>query len=100
MKSADFSANLDFSPMKILQNRPIFPANFDFFHAKIPRNRAIFHEFATENPTKFCFFSAKYQKPWIDDYVTNNKLSYPTLATILDRSKVAIGKSYCSGAIS
>ena len=41
----------------------------------------------------------------IDDYVTNNKLSYPTLATILDRSNVAIGKkliqqwNYCKSYI-
>ena len=72
VKSADFSKNL---PLKILRNLT--------FSAKIPRNRPIFlliltflplksreigrffREFAPENPAKFCFFSAKYQKPWL-----------------------------------
>ena len=33
-----------------------FSTNFDFFPTTIPRNQPIFHEFATENPAKFCFF--------------------------------------------
>ena len=64
---------------KILWNRPIFLRILTF----LPRNRSIFQrimtffprkscqigrcfcEFAPDNPAKFCFFSAKYQKPWL-----------------------------------
>ena len=54
-KSADFSANIDFFPRK---------------SREIGR---FFREFAPENPAKFCFFSAKYQKPCLD-YEANSSI--------------------------
>ena len=67
------------SPRKFPWNRPIFLRILTFLRWKpceIGRfcrefwlfSREIgrfFREFANENPTKFCFFSAKYQKPWL-----------------------------------
>ena len=41
-----------------------FWANFYFFPRKSREIGRFFREFAPENPAKFCFFSAKYQKPW------------------------------------
>ena len=73
-----------FLPRNFPWNRPIFlricpenPSKFDSFPLKSRKigqffcefwlfSREIsrfFREFALENPTKFCFFSAKYQKP-------------------------------------
>ena len=51
-KSADFSANFDFSPVKSAD----CSANFDCFLAKIREIGRFFREFAPENPAKFCFF--------------------------------------------
>ena len=34
---------------------------------KFLRNRPFFREFAPENPAKFDFFSATYQKPWFNE---------------------------------
>ena len=58
-----FFANFDFSPAKILPNWLIFPRILTFFPPKSYKIGRIFREFAPENPTKFCFFSLKYQKP-------------------------------------
>ena len=41
-KSADFSANFDFFPVKKKQKSADFSVNFDCLPAKIPRNRPIF----------------------------------------------------------
>ena len=63
---------------KIPRNGPIFLRIFTFLPWKSPEigrlfrefwlfSREIgrfFREFAPENPAKFCFFSAKYQKAW------------------------------------
>ena len=52
-KSADFSANFDFSPVK----SAYFLANFDLFSLQKSREISrFFREFAPENPAKFCFF--------------------------------------------
>ena len=59
-KSADFSANFDFSPAKIPQNRPISPRILTFFPAKLADFSA---NFPLKIPRNFAFFSAKYQKP-------------------------------------
>ena len=49
-------------------NRPIFPRILTFFPRKSRENIGrFFREFAPENSAKFCFFSAKYQKPWDND---------------------------------
>ena len=62
-KSVDFSANFDFSPAKIPQNRPIF-RNFWLFSRENPAKSV---DFSANLPRKiarnFAFFSAKYQKP-------------------------------------
>ena len=63
-KLADFSTNFDFFPAKTLQNRLISPRILTFFPWKSCEIGWFFREFAPENPAKFCFFSAKYQKPW------------------------------------
>ena len=72
VKSADFSKNLPrksfeiwlFSA-KIPRNRPIFRRILTFLPWKSCEIGRFFREFAAENPAKFCFFSAKYQKPWL-----------------------------------
>ena len=60
-----FFSNFDFSPSKIARNRPIVPRILTFFPRKSRKIGRFFREFAPENPAKFCFFSAKYQKPWL-----------------------------------
>ena len=47
------------------RNRPIFPWILSFFPRKSREIGQIFRELAPENPAKFCFFFAKYQKPCI-----------------------------------
>ena len=42
--------------MKIPQNQPIFPRILTFFPRKSREIGRFFHEFAPENPAKFCFF--------------------------------------------
>ena len=47
------------------RNRPTVPRILTFFPQKSCEIGRFSREFAPENPAKFCFFSAKYQKPWI-----------------------------------
>ena len=55
-----FSANFDFSPAKSAD----FSVNLNFFPVKIPRNRPIFPWICPWKSRKILlFFSAKYQKP-------------------------------------
>ena len=58
-KSANFSANFDFSLAKIPQNWPIFARILTFFPRKSCEIGWFFREFAPENPAKFCFFFRK-----------------------------------------
>ena len=48
---------------KIPRNRPIFLRILTFLPRKSREIGRFFREFSPENPAKFCFFSAKYQKP-------------------------------------
>ena len=48
---------------KIPQNQPIFLRMLTFFPRKSCEISRFFSEFAPENPAKFSFFSATYQKP-------------------------------------
>ena len=52
---------------KLPRNRPLFMQQN--WPQKFPRNSCkighFFHGFVPENPTKFDFFSATYQKPWL-----------------------------------
>ena len=52
-----------FPPRNFPWNRPIFPRILTFFLRKSSKIGRLFLEFAPENPAKFCFFSAKSQKP-------------------------------------
>ena len=58
----DFSANFDFSPAKIAQNRPIVLWILTFFPRKSPADFSA--NLSLKTPRNFAFFSAKYQKPW------------------------------------
>ena len=62
-KSADFSANFDFFPVKLAN----FSANLPL---KIPRN--------------FSFFSAKYQKPCKSEFFKNDVLKQPTVLMLFN----------------
>ena len=61
-----------FSSQLLLKEQMIIPVkrtlnNAGHIDTKLIDFREIgqfFHEFAPENPAKFGFFSAKYQKPW------------------------------------
>ena len=55
-KSADFSANFDFSLAKIPQNWPIFARILTFFPRKSCEIGWFFREFAPENPAKILLF--------------------------------------------
>ena len=57
MKSNDFPANFDFSAD--------FSANFDFFPTKSADFSATL---PLKIPRNFAFFSAKYQKPWLENF--------------------------------
>ena len=105
------------SPRNFPWNRPIFliicprkSFKIWLFSAKIPRNRPIvlriltflprksreigrvFREFAPENPAKFCFFSAKYQKPCI--VCIRNKFSQGCI--IMCSSEIKLKGAQCS----
>ena len=64
MKWADFSANFDFSPMKIARNRPIVPQILTFFRENPAKSADFSANLPLKIPRNFAFFSAKYQKPW------------------------------------
>ena len=49
---------------KIPRNRPIVPRILTFPPQKSHEIGRFFRAFALENPAKFCFFSAKYLRPW------------------------------------
>ena len=49
-------SKFDFSPAKILRNRPIFPRSLTFFPRKSREIGRFFREFAPENPANFFFF--------------------------------------------
>ena len=69
-----FFSSFDFSPSKIARIRPRI---LTFFPRKSREIGWFFHEFAPENPAKFCFFSAKYQKPCREVRGTGLSLLYP-----------------------
>ena len=58
-----FLRNLTFLPRKSCEIGPFFREFWLFFPRKSREIGRFFREFAPENPAKFCFFSAKYQKP-------------------------------------
>ena len=49
--------------MKIPQNQQIFPRILTFFPRKSREIGRFFHEFAPENPAKFCFFPRNIRSP-------------------------------------
>ena len=62
------------------RNRLIFPRILTFFPRKSHKIDRFFREFAPKNPTKFCFFSAKYQKLWKKHHLCENLIPVHWLA--------------------